>query len=279
MTELLLYASEVSGCIGMNPYKSSAECALKIWERIDYDTYAACYNRTRPPVEITPEQFIEENPNVHEDLNKIVETTDFENVDTLFEESVKKYELTDEEIIKGLRSYVYTNRGKKGESPALDRYQKRISKNIVDRNRKFYKARMEYAPGKTLLLGGRVDGLTEDGELVEIKNRQRRIFDKIPDYEMIQIHIYMFLVGLQCCHFVQSYGGEEKSEMIDFDVTFWDTLKHKIFTFARRMDVLLCTETVQDNLMRFHVFEGVDNSQSESTQNNAETASDDKNSE
>jgi hypothetical protein len=50
------------------------------------------------------------------------------------------------------------------------------------------------------LLKGKIDRVEDiDGEavIVEIKNRMKRLFNKVPDYEQIQVQTYMQIVNLQ----------------------------------------------------------------------------------
>lgn len=50
------------------------------------------------------------------------------------------------------------------------------------------------------MLKGKIDRVEDvDGEavIVEIKNRMKRLFNKVPDYEQIQVQTYMQIVNLQ----------------------------------------------------------------------------------
>lgn len=41
-----------------------------------------------------------------------------------------------------------------------------------------------------MIVGGRVDGYNgTDGTLIEVKNRTRRLFRRIVDYEKVQLHV------------------------------------------------------------------------------------------
>ena len=45
------------------------------------------------------------------------------------------------------------------------------------------------------VLTGRLDGLTADGEVVEIKNRTKGLFGRIRDYEAVQLQAYIHMTG------------------------------------------------------------------------------------
>lgn len=56
-------------------------------------------------------------------------------------------------------------------------------------------------------LNGKYDGLAENGDLVEIKNRQRGLFNTLRDYEECQIQAYLNMLGIARCHLVEVYKG------------------------------------------------------------------------
>ena len=44
--------------------------------------------------------------------------------------------------------------------------------------------------GVPIVVGGRVDGYSgTTGALIEVKNRVHRLFDKVVDYEKVQLHV------------------------------------------------------------------------------------------
>ncbi len=53
------------------------------------------------------------------------------------------------------------------------------------------------------VLTGRLDGLTEDGEVVEIKNRTKGLFGRIRDYEAVQLQAYIHMTGAQLGHLLE----------------------------------------------------------------------------
>jgi hypothetical protein len=79
----------------------------------------------------------------------------------------------------------------------------------------------------TWVLGGRVDGVTADGTLVEIKNRRSRIFDDIPFYEKVQLECYMRIFNAPKIYLVQHLrrkkaGLKQKISLVKRDDFMWD---------------------------------------------------------
>jgi hypothetical protein len=68
---------------------------------------------------------------------------------------------------------------------------------------------------------GKFDGLTESNELVEIKNRQRCLFNTIRDYEMCQLQVYMKMHSCQEGYLVECYKNQQNNmEFNILDVQF-----------------------------------------------------------
>ena len=98
------------------------------------------------------------------------------------------------------------------------------------------------------MLGGRVDGISDDNVLVEVKNRQHRLFEKVPLYEKIQVTAYLALTGITECKFVQCLEKNDKCDTIDFDCELWQEICRRLAVFADAIEKLLDDETLQNRL-------------------------------
>jgi len=58
-------------------------------------------------------------------------------------------------------------------------------------------------------LNGKYDGLAENGDLVEVKNRQKGLFRKLRDYEECQIQAYLNMLNIEKCHLVEVYKAAD----------------------------------------------------------------------
>jgi hypothetical protein len=56
---------------------------------------------------------------------------------------------------------------------------------------------------------GKYDGLTTDNEVVEVKNRQKRLFNEIRDYEMCQLQTYLHILKSDKGYLVEVLGGKK----------------------------------------------------------------------
>ncbi len=95
------------------------------------------------------------------------------------------------------------------------------------------------------VIGGRIDGRTEDGSIVEIKNRKSRIFDDIPFYERIQLECYMRIHNSPRIYLVQHLrrkraGVQEKVTIVERNDMLWEQtilvlLRRVSFSFEKML--------------------------------------------
>jgi hypothetical protein len=268
---ITIYASELAACVGFNRFQPVSEVAKKIFERTDPVTFNKALYRN----ELKKKRSIE---NVLYDLDlserviKLVRDEDdgydekadareksaqrMEEIDKIIIEVGDK---TDEEFAKDLTSFVFTERGKNSEGPALDRAQEDLGTVINARNTQFFKKYIEYDDEeqqrrKRYQIGGKVDGITEDGKLVEVKNRQYKLLNSVPVYEKIQIHAYMFITGIKECHLVQCFGDKTESKLIEFDDAFWDDVIKRLNVFVQELAKVIKNEENQDGLLMSGTF-------------------------
>jgi hypothetical protein len=103
-------------------------------------------------------------------------------------------------------------------------------------------------------IGGRIDGISEDKTLIEIKNRVKRLFYKLRDYEKVQVFAYMYILGLDSAKLVENIktNTECNINVIDvaFDEVFWiNEIEKKISKFIRNFEKLMASEEKKIELM------------------------------
>jgi hypothetical protein len=75
--------------------------------------------------------------------------------------------------------------------------------------------------GNAFKMFGRLDGLRDDGAVVETKNRRNRLFGYVPTYERIQLHAYMVLTSTTQSVLVETFEGDQRTHDVPFDEPFW----------------------------------------------------------
>ena len=87
---------------------------------------------------------------------------------------------------------------------------------------------------------GMVDGYDEANEcVVEIKNRRSpRIFyqPELPEYDVVQTHVYMYLLGCRKARLFQTYLTKSREDLVTFDDALWSEVVKKCLHFQRRVE-------------------------------------------
>ena len=112
-------------------------------------------------------------------------------------------------------------RGNIKEDKALDKTQDKLDIKIKERNMKFYTKMLFKTDKCSVEMLGKVDGISEDGKLVETKNRRKKLFNIIPEYEKVQIEAYMFLTGLTECIHIENYNEDQGIKEYKHNEEFW----------------------------------------------------------
>jgi hypothetical protein len=114
-----------------------------------------------------------------------------------------------------------TEFGTRHEGNVADMYHQQTGRTIQkDDARKT----MEFLPGFQIV--GRFDGFNDEGTLIEIKNRMRRLFKTVPEYENTQVHVYMKMSGVTHAQLVERY----QDQIMVHDVTMDDDFMEEIMT-------------------------------------------------
>ena len=247
-----IYASEVSSCLEMNKYKKIDQIIHTIWKRTNNRSYREALERNNKIQEIQETEQMEQIL-LTENEKSINELINDYNVDTFKSKLTNYFSDIPEEDRNKMISYIFTERGKKMESISLDKLEESLNIKITARNDKFYKQYItfdENEENKKFMIGGKVDGITDDFRLIEIKNRQRMLFSNIPIYEKIQMYIYMFITGITECLFVQCYNNETDTVQLQFDENFWiNDIKKPLIIFVQKLNALLNNIDLQDKFI------------------------------
>ena len=78
---------------------------------------------------------------------------------------------------------------------------------------------------------GKVDGLDEQGRVVETKHRRRRLFNKIPLYERVQLEVYMWLTNTRECVHIENFGSSSNNLIYRHDDELWSDILQGLHRF------------------------------------------------
>lgn len=203
-TSVILYASQIAACIGCNKHKKPAEAMESMWERMDPESYRDALRRTGCTTEADRVQHMLES---NEFIKNVIDQSTL--ACTHSQDVAIKYDaasrmisnmdlpVEDKKVIDStVKRNLYTNYGTASEHHALVKVREMLSINAKTDDT-FYKTHVADVNGIALWVGGKIDAITEDRSLViEIKNRIRRLFYKVPFYEIIQLQTYLHLLDV-----------------------------------------------------------------------------------
>jgi hypothetical protein len=125
-------------------------------------------------------------------------------------------DFTSTEIKKYVRSTVYKAHGKKFENKVFEWLNtqidcKTLQSGELSDSQKGKGAKLGIIDNIPWRVYGKIDGTFTNklGKkfIIEIKNRQNRLFDQIPFYEQIQVQMYMCIFKVQDAMLVQHYAN------------------------------------------------------------------------
>lgn len=209
-------ASEIASLVGRNPYKSADEAITDCWNR---HARKRGINAPKAPTFILKAlKVVDNNKEVVGDLmDKIKNTANTtETSKETFNKAVNistkinQMDLTADEktaLIDYTNSKLYTNYGTRKENKVHDVYKEMTGNTIGVVNKMFVKEVGDFE------VGGKIDGQLDDGTIIEIKNRTRRLFAEVREYEGIQIQTYLHLLEQKEAHLVECYNDGEKKHV------------------------------------------------------------------
>ncbi len=219
MKSIFIFASDLAVIVGVNRYQSLSDIILKIWQRYYKIDYQDTVNKLEKSKEIKfiPKKTSKENiekickKNNIDISNKIKECLAVKDTGNLLKKRtaiIKEFNQMDmkkedkEELRKNLVSLTNTNFGISHEKNAIDVYMSQEKKNIITTNN-FVKKILNQKSEEVWYIGGRIDGITDDNILIEVKNRIYKLFYTMREYERPQIQAYLQILGLEKGHLVE----------------------------------------------------------------------------
>lgn len=262
-TTVVLYASQIAACIGYNKHKTPAESLESMWERMYPESYKAALCRTGMTTEADRiDSIASENTLVAKMIqDSLLPCSDSAEVSMKYDATSKlikglDVDQDDQELIDAaIKRNLYTNYGTASEHHALVQIRESL---LIDAypDDMFYQLPIAEVNGIQLCIGGKIDAITKDRSMVvEIKNRIRRLFHKIPFYEIVQVQCYLQLLNVskgivvECLH-AQEPTAEFNVIPVARDTTLWNTtIVPKMKEYIKMFDALLTHVPFQDALI------------------------------
>ena len=226
-SRIVLKASDVAAILGRNQFKPRQDVLNDLWKKYAPQTFTGKTKKDKA----------EEALSVSSEAQAVLATAlntkakDSLEVQKIYSEALEKVnsdtKLSKEqkaEVAEHLRSRVYTTHGTRSEDKTAEKVA--IQENVSwVKDNAFYTHDVCELGDKKFVVVGKIDRIEErpDGSkvLVEIKNRTNRLFRKVPEYEMIQVQMYLQMLGLVHARLVEQYNNQVLSHDITRDEEMW----------------------------------------------------------
>lgn len=273
--QFTINSSEAAACIARNPYQERDDLVLRYLKTYSPSAYINYSKRTgektlaekvtqlKRKLESTHQSVAKSlREQVNSTLKAVEGSSNYSDkvvasVNAVQEQlgSLSNYTIKEKQLIQEeMRKQMYTTIGSKKEKNVLDDMENITIKRgyctryVID----------AYTPKGDAIkvyLGGKVDAFQTDsnGEciIVEVKNRMRRLFGCVVDYEYVQVMCYMFIHNLKKAKLIERFQNETKEHTVNFDNDQWTQIVKGIVDFAQDVFRLAhenddVTETDQD---------------------------------
>ena len=244
-----VYASQVAMCIGSNRHKKISDAVLVMWERICPHSFRDAMKRNNVQTdEDVVQSLVATSGQVRAlvDKSMALATTSSE-VAACYHGALTELELVsldDQErqlVDAHLKKNLYTAYGTRAETEMLQHIRD-VMCIPCHADPAFYKLGMGEIDGVPWFVGGKIDAMSDDGNLlIEIKNRVNRLFHRAPAYEAVQVQAYLELLDVQQGALVECFKSEQggvQTNVIPIarDKTFW---KHEVIPKLRKFVTFL----------------------------------------
>lgn len=250
---ILIHASEVAACVGMNPYKSIADMMPIIMRRCD----AAAYTRSGIVSQDEADAALVREARVSipsidaalcaaEDIGKNASTAEqvCTTVDALM--ILAEHESCDSKtraaVVEHGRREAFCGFGTVQEGTSMRGLEELVG--VLTKDDKYVKRRVDGT--LPVFVGGRIDGFatphppSEGGPvLVEIKNRMKRLMRHVVDYERIQVLTYMYIHDQDAAKLIERKGDDVLIHDIVFAPIEWSLIMDALQDFAAKV-VRMC---------------------------------------
>lgn len=237
-------ASSVASCIGINPYEEPCDAFEAAWMKEDRQGYYRAVNSHRPSTSLAKRRKLVKDAlsspegaairAIQNDPNR----TTAEKVSAIA--SVDSATLDSEShalLVKFTKSSVSTAHGVRNEDSALEMYSEETGQPV-----KAHRCVAARGNG-AVAIKGRVDGIVpldgDDFKIVEIKNRARKLFNTVRDYEHCQAQMYLYIHNRNTCDLVERFGTEIRVYPIARDDAFIDDALRRLARFSELLDATM----------------------------------------
>lgn len=229
--------TDLASLCGMDHYNNWSKSICKLWKQVYPDNYKqACdFVNSKNMACVTDSTYmkikkLESRTGTDKVISKQVwqinnikdkSTTNLRTRQTTVEQDINACTVMTEkdkqEMITLMNSVTNVVYGTRNENIGMNEFVTRSGKQIKTTQTSMYHhiANNVLVNGDKIewVITGKYDGLTVDNELVEVKNRQKCLFNTIRDYENCQLQVYLNILGLDIAYLVEVIHNNNKPDV------------------------------------------------------------------
>lgn len=254
MPYVCVYASQVAMCIGHNRHKKVSDAVLAMWQRISPAGFREALARNNRK---TDDDVLRELVDARDEVRQLVDRSlsaadevrssaqaaaSYSGAASELERAAAGLGARERLVVDAaLKKNLYTAYGTRAESEMLQHIRDVLC-IPCHADPAFYKVRMGEVDGVPWFVGGKIDAISDDRQLlIEIKNRVNRLFYRAPAYEAVQVQTYLELLDVHQGALVEclkgDHGGVQTNVIpIARDKAFW---KHEVVPKLQRFVAFL----------------------------------------
>jgi len=266
---ICIYASELAIITGHNKYQDVSEIILKLWKKNFPEDYANTLKKVSKELntelkEETPDEYIDKMCQKHNitqvpvHLSTCLNATSTKELKTTQKKILDKFEKlpeTEKKLVKEcITKKTNTNFGIKYENTALVKYMEMTGDKVKTVNKFFKKDLFKTKNNILWSIGGKIDGINKSQVLIEVKNRVKRLFYELRDYEKVQLYAYMTILNLTEAKLVENLKSNTSCDInvidVVYDQQYWETeIETKLTRFIKYFEKLMASESKKKELI------------------------------
>ena len=232
MKKISIAVTSIAPLINLDHYNNFPRIISQIWKKVNLDDYSKFEKICREKnLILSTDGFIrkintiEKRTGIKNIISKEVRSINAiqnksanvlkkqqEKVETIIKDSDNLNESNKKELIKLVHSATNTRYGISNENIGVKLFNQFSDDKIINQQDSqkivFYKDDIN---GYIFEFTGRCDGITKNNKIIEIKNRQSKLFNEVRDYEMCQIQTYLHSSGYKSAYLVEVLPGSNLS--------------------------------------------------------------------
>jgi len=234
--ELVINISQIAILTGHNIYQSQRDYLINFWKKTNKDDFLKYKELTS--FEIKDDKTVFNNIakkhklDIHNDLYKCYNSKNTNDLDknrnALLAKVDKLNEKEKKEITESIKNLSNTRFGVKNEDDVSKIYEKMMNCEI-NKDNLFVKKNVIENKKFSIKVGGKIDGINkQDGSIIEIKNRMKKLFYELRDYEKIQLMCYLYLFQAPKGYLVEAYKKKDGTDVNIIECTYDENMMNKI---------------------------------------------------